>query len=109
MTFHEFMFAAIAVFAIVLAYFANRQCSEVIDSWSESIRQWNESNQGWARSNELTASMKRKAASFHRRSQQYESQCCRLRRDLCGETIRANWWKSEAKRLGWKPEREPKR
>ena len=29
MTFHEFMFAAIAVFAIVLAYFANRQCSEV--------------------------------------------------------------------------------
>ena len=71
-----------------------------------ALRDTKRSCDNFDRSLEIVRSWKRKAASFHRRSQQYESQCCRLRRDLCGETIRANWWKSEATRLGWKPTNE---
>ena len=83
--------------ALACAFYAGHlRASDFRKCWHRALDDWDRDRDSW----------KRKAASFHRRSQQYESQCCRLRRDLCGETIRANWWKSEAKRLGWKPANE---
>lgn len=40
---------------------------------------------------------------IHRRAQRAESETAKARREAIGQRKRADWWKSEAKRLGWKP------
>lgn len=78
-----FMF--VWLFAHALAAKLTKQTTDIVNAW------------------------KRKSASFHRREQRRESEACRLRRDLRGQILRAEWWRSEAKRLGWKPEQEIER
>lgn len=41
------------------------------------------------------------ARRFHRRAQRAESATAKARREAIGQRRRADWWRAEAKRLGW--------
>jgi len=45
-----------------------------------------------------------KLAAMHRRAQRAESATADARREAIGQRKRADWWRREAKRLGWTPD-----
>lgn len=45
-----------------------------------------------------------KLSNMHRRAQRAESATAAARREAIGQRMRADWWRCEAKRLGWTPD-----
>lgn len=49
----------------------------------------------------ITAKQRADMSKLHRRAQRAESATAAARREAVGQRKRADWWRSEAKRLGW--------
>lgn len=85
---------------------ANAACIEEIHRCSAKTSEalWNmkldSTIQNWR---SITAKQRADVARIHRRAQRAESATAAARREAVGQRKRADWWRSEAKRLGWKP------
>lgn len=91
--------------AALEAFFA---CVRMVEQEAELRARVRNFARAWAEAKARAEAANRNVMPFHRRAQRAEAETAQVRREAIGQRKRADYWKAEAKRLGWKIEAEVK-